>query len=177
MLALIWVIDSFTHSWLFHIECSVTHHVHVIWLFAVYVCVFTSKQAKQVALYASMFGSAVPNTTEIRISDWTSTIFTSRCWVWWLGGFRLWIDWRCSKWKWNELKTYSTILYHTTGVHHVERRTTLNNATEKCARGTVPSTTCVYPRTEIISYLLLSDDHEQITKVHVLGKHQVGIPP
>ena len=57
-----------------------THHVHVIWLFAVYVCVFTSKnkQAKQVALYASMFGSAVPNTTEIRISDWTSTNFTSQ---------------------------------------------------------------------------------------------------
>jgi hypothetical protein len=81
----------------------------------------------------------------------------------------------------NELKTYNTILYHTTGVHHVERRTTLNNATEKCARGTVPSTTCVYPGAEIISYLLLSDeilrDHEQITRSHVLGKHQGGIPP
>ena len=33
------------------------------------------KISKQVAL---MFGSAVPNTTEIRISDWTSTNFTSQ---------------------------------------------------------------------------------------------------
>jgi len=100
------------------------------------------------------------------------------CWGDWVGsGFEQIGDIRNE--NENELKTYSTILYHTTGVHHVERRTTLNNVTEKCARGT--STTCVYTRTEIISYLLLSDeiliDHEQITRLHVLGKHQGGIQP